>query len=274
MAITSFPAVRLTYDGYGNPIGSLDGAINIHDADVHNRVVNTYIHQHTATTTTLTADVAANSYILPVADLTGFNYGDALHINTTTVEPTHPIVVTGGTALPTTGAGTLYIDRRTDFAHLSGDIVTRSILDLSTTAGTLATPQEFWAGPEAGDIWHITSISLAMGHSSAGDLGTLGNIAGGVTNGIDVRARVNGNYGTLTNWKTNGDIDIDTGGVRFPVRSGGGGTYGTSATGPLKDATGAVLRLDGNTSDRFEVFVQDDLTSLVFFTMKIRGHYS
>ena len=136
---------------------------------------------------------------------------------------------------------------------------------------TLAAPQEYWAGPEPGEIWHISNLTLAMGHSSAGDFGLFGNQPK-LPNGVQLRARNNGQYGTLTNWKTNGEINVDTGEVDFHLRSGGQGTYGTSANGAFKTRTGAVLRLNGDTEDRFEVYVQDDLTGLAFWNMKVQGH--
>jgi hypothetical protein len=109
-----------------------------------------------------------------------------------------------------------------------------------------------------------------MTHGSAGDLGLFGNLAA-LTNGVLLRAKINGNYGTLTNWKTNANIKTDMFDVVFDNRSGGGGTWGTTGRGTFREA-GAVLRLDGDTADQFELYVQDDLTTLLTFTMKVQGH--
>ena len=243
------------------------GALSIHDANVHNYAVNKQIHQHTALTTQLAAPSAANDYQIIVDDTAGFAIGDNVHINTTTLETTHPIIVNviGG------AGGTLVLDRRLDFAHSIDDSVTKSIIDLSSQIGSLASPQEYWAGPQAGEVWHITNLTLAMGHSTAGDFGLFGNLTE-LINGCQLRAKINGQYGTLTNWKTNGEINVDTGEVFFHTRSGGQGTHGTAANGAFKTRTGAVLRLDGGTGDRFEVYVQDDITALAFWKMKIQGH--
>lgn len=262
------------HDGDNNPLSSYahpvtgEHVLDIHDADVHNRAVNKYLHQHSATSTTVFTASAINDFALNVADTAGFIVGNALHINTGSAESTHPIitVITPGTP------GVLTLDRRLDNAHAVGDIVTLSIIDLASQIGTLATPQIYWAGPEPGDIWHITTLTLAMGHTSAGDLGLFGNQTA-FTNGVGLRARISGNYGTLSNWKNNGDIDVDTGSVRFPLRSGGGGTYGTSADGPFKFRTGSVMRLVGDNGDRFELYVQDDPTGLNFWNMKVQGHF-
>lgn len=267
------PVPFALFDGDNNPLSSYYDAdtgkwvLNIHDADVHHRPVNKYLHQHTGTSTTLSADSAVNDYQINVADTAGFIVGNSLHINTSTAEPTHPtiIAITPGTP------GIFTLDRRLDRAHFIGDEIENSIIDLAAQIGTLAIPQVYWAGPEPGEVWHIETLTLAMGHGSAGDLGLFGNLTK-LINGVIVRSFVGGNYGTLTNWKTNGDIDVDTGNVKFPVRSGGGGTHGTTTTGPFKNRTGAILRLDGDLGDRFEVYNQDDLTGIIFWNMKVQGH--
>jgi hypothetical protein len=241
----------------------LKGALNIHDADVHNSIVNQYIHQHTVTTTTLAVASAPNDYQITVVSAVGFAINDYIHVNTTTIETTHPKILNI--------VGNVFtLDRRLDKAHFIGDEVIKVYIDISTTAGTLVTPQEFFAGPPPGEIWHLTRLLFEMTHSTAGDLGLFGDLPA-LTNGVLLRAKVNGNYGTLTNWKTNANIKTDMFDVVFDNRSGGGGTWGTTGRGTFREA-GAVLRLDGNTSDQFELYVQDDLTGLLTFTMKVQGH--
>lgn len=253
------------FDGEGNPISSLKGAIDVHDADVHNSIVNKYVHQHTATQTTFAVASVENDYQITVDDATGFAIGDYLHIDTTTIETTHPRI--------TNIVGNVFtLDRRLDVAHAIGDSVTKSIIDMARTGqvGTMASPQEYAAWPEAGQVWHITRILFSMVHGTAGDLGLFGNLAA-LTNGVLIRVRINGQYGTLTNWKTNSDIKTDMFDVEFDSRSGGQGNYGTSGRGSFNKA-GAVLRLDSATNDQFEIYVQDDITALGFFGMKVQGH--
>ncbi len=251
----------------GELIGSLGGAINVHDADVHNILINKYIHQHTATITTLAvATVGGGSeYMIDVASTAGFAVGDFIDINTTTIETTHPKIL--GIA------GTIFtLDRRIDRAHAIGDIVTKVIIDISSQIGSLASPQVYYIGPPPGEVWHMQRLLFSMVHPTAADLGTFGNIASpGLTNGIIVRARISNNYGTMTNWKITADIKTDMFDVEFDSRSTGGGSYGTSGRGTFTEA-GIVLRLDGDEEDRVELLVQDDITALDSFTMKVQGH--
>lgn len=243
--------------------------LDIHDADIHENVINQYLHQHSGIVTTLTTAVVGDGteYEIDIADATGFVVGDYLHINTSSIESTHPQLLATTAA---TGPATFTLDRRLDKSHAIGDEVEVAITDMSSQIGSLAAPQEYWVAPPAGEVWHLTRILFEMTHGTAGDLGLFGNLTA-LTNGVLIRVRRDGVYGTLTNWKNNGDIKTDMFDVVFDSRSGGGGSYGTSGRGTFTNA-GAVVRLDGDTNDRLELYVQDNITALDSFTMKAQGH--
>lgn len=251
----------------GGPYNTFKGAADVHDADVHNIMVNKVLHFHTATTTTLAVETTGDGteYQITIDDPTGFAIGNALHIENGAQEPTHSKI----TAI----AGSVFdLDRRIDLAHPIGAEVTKSVNDVNSIVGTLATPIIYWAGPVPGEIWHIERALLAMAHDTAGDLGKFGNLAA-LANGAIIRIRTNGTYRTLSNWKNSGDMKTDMYDVDFPPRSGGGGNYGTTGRWTFKKA-GIVIELNGDTDDRFEMLVQDDITdsALGFFNMKIQGH--
>lgn len=261
------PAPVALHDGDGNPITSLKGAIDVHNADVHNVIVNQYIHQDDpAAQTTITANTAIGDYQIVVDSVIGFAVNDFIHVNTTTTETTHPRI----TAI---NGNTFTLDRRLDKAHFIGDVVDKAVIDMARVGqvGTMADPQIYYGGPPAGEVWHITRILFSMVHGTAGDLGLFGNITA-LVNGTVLRARVSSQYGTLTNWKTNADMKTDMFDVEFDSRSGGQGSFGTSGRGSFAVGTDAVVRLDGDQGDRFEVIVQDDITLLDFFAMKVQGH--
>jgi hypothetical protein len=258
-------------DGSGNPLSSYyqsstgDYALNTHAVDVHNAIVNSYLHFHTATETTLAVATVGDGteYQITVASAVGFAIGDDIHIGDGVTERTHPRIINILGAV-------LTLDRRLDKAHAIGTPVEKVYLDMSINAGTLAAPIVYWTGPAAGEVWHLTRIILALVHGTAGDLGLFGNLTA-LTNGVVVRVRSNNAYILYTNWKTAADIKMDMYDVEFDTRSGGGGSYGTSGRGTFT-RSGAVLRLDGAQGDRLEVMIQDDVTALDFFGVKAQGH--
>jgi len=260
------------HDGDGNPLTSHlniatgEYILNSHNNHVHHHMVNKYLTQHTVTETTLAVATVMNDYEIEVVSSAGFVINDYIHINTTFVETTHPKIV------DITG-NILLLDRRLDGVHNIGDPVVKTIIDMALAGqvGTIAAPQEYVMGPPPGEIWHLTRILFSIVHSSAGDLGLFGNIAA-LTNGLLIRARINGQYGTLTNWKTNADMKTDMHDIDFDTRSGGQGNYGTSGRGTFTE-TGAIMRLDGDTNDQLEIYIQDDITDLGFFAMKGQGHH-
>jgi hypothetical protein len=247
------------------PIDSLRNALSVHVEDVHNVLVNKSLHFHTATITTLAAATTGDGteYQITVASAIGFNVGDFLHIEDGVQEPTHPQII----AI----AGNVFdLDRRIDEVHPIGTDVGKAILDLATTIGTLAAPIVYFVQPVPGQIWHITRLLIAMAHSSAGDLGKFGNLAS-LINGVVIRIRTNGTYRTYTNWKNSGDMKGDMYDIQFDSRSGGGGDFGTSGRWTFAKS-GMTIKLDGDTDDQIQVFVQDDLTGLGFLTLKVQGH--
>lgn len=261
--------LRKTYlcDGFGNPIGSLGGAINTHDADVHNTIVNDRLHQDTATTTTLAANAPAGSTQITVVSAAGFVVGDYLHIsNITTLERHHPRITVIAGALIT-------LDGPLDYSFIIGDSVIRTLVDMNVS-GTLASPKSFKSMPRVGEVWHFLSILIEITHTTAGDNGLFGNLAA-LTNGVVIRRYngLTGTFNTLTNWKTNGGIMTDTGNIAYVTRSGGGGAYGTNAYGNFKSNAGGTVYLNGTNGDYFEVLIQDNLTALSRFRIKVQGHY-
>lgn len=244
------------------PVHSLKNALNVHDADVHNSIVNKHVHQHTATATTLASGSAIDAYQIELTSVVGFVVGDYVHIDTTTVETTHP-------QIRSIVGTTVTLDRRLDRAHFAGDAVIKVIINMALQNGSMAAPQEYWMGPEAGEVFHVTRLLFAASHDAVSDLSTFLGIPA-LANGLLLRVKVGGVYDTLANWKTNADIKADLYDLEFDVRKD---KYGTSGRGNFKDA-GSVIRLDGALGDRVEIYIQDTMTGLGLnvFTMKMQGH--
>jgi len=252
------------HDGEGNPIGSHEGAINIHDADVHRFIVSKKFGQSTATSTTLAADVSSGATQITLTSATGFAVGNHLRITGQCTENicSQITVLAGNVAT---------LDRPLDNSYLSGDSVTKMIPNMGVL-GTLASPESFKVIPPADEVWHLAEMLIEMTHGTAGDNGLFGDLTA-LTNGVVLRKYdgTTSSYLTFTLWKTNSDIVLDMYNIIYAARSGGGGSYGTNAKASFKN-TGAIVYLNGIAGDYLEILVQDDLTGLDSFRIKVQGH--
>ena len=95
----------------------LKGALNVHDADVHNVPVNELFHRHTGTATTLAAaTIGGVTQTIHVVSGVGFANGDPIQIDSaTTIEPTFPTILSGG------GTTSFVLDRPIDTTFAIGD---------------------------------------------------------------------------------------------------------------------------------------------------------
>ncbi|MCK4758731.1 MAG: hypothetical protein KAT69_01710 [Candidatus Aminicenantes bacterium] len=262
-----WPALKVfLMDGFGNPIGSLGGAIDTHKADVHNIPVNDYVHRHVSPTT-LVAAVTAGDIQIQVADATGFVVGEYVHMGPigNTKEPIHPQVTVQD--IP---GGIVTLDRPIDFSYANGEDVSVAIVNMVTgsVGATLAAPVVYRYLPHNGQVEHIERLLFSMVHNTAADDSKFGGEAA-LANGIVLRAFINGQYGTFTNWKTNSDIKLDMFDVEYTDKAGGG-DFGTNGRGSF-NRIGVVIKLDPAQGDFVEFLVQDpqDILSL---KIKMQGH--
>jgi len=256
------------FDGYGNPIESLDGAINMHAADVHHAVYNQFLHFDTATVTTLSVAATAGDYIINFTDASVFAVGDEIQLENGNLEPMFFNILA-------IAVNAVTLDTPINFDHPTGADVNKVYTNLAqaglTTAASLAAPVTFTTHVPEGFIVHVTSMSIIMTDGSAMDFTKFGGMAA-LTNGCVLRAQSDGRMGHYTNWKSNFDMDSDAFPVRYQEKVGGG-DYGLSAVYDITDATGAIVYLDGSLTDRFEILIRDDLTNLINFRIKLQGHY-
>lgn len=260
------------HDGFGNPIGSLKGAIDIHDADVHDVPVNELFHRHTGVSTALAATtIAGVTTSIQVDDGALFNNGDIFQIEETvdgitTIEVTFPTIITGGTT------NTFTLDRPLDNAFGIGASVEVVTTNMAVN-GSLVAPVIFQLIPDSLQEWHVVRFLLGMIHAAAADDSRFGDIAGGLQNGCVLRGfdGASGRYRTFTNWKTNSDIKMDMFDLTYTDKAGGG-NFGSNGRGSIRDGTGAAPKLDGATGGLLELIVQDDLTTLIDFKLKGQGH--
>lgn len=247
----------------GGPYSTFKGALDIHNTDLHNVIINDYIHAHDISTT-LVAAVNKGDTDIDVVDASGFAVGNFIHLgpDIETIEPIHPEI----TAIT---VNNIELDRPLDNDYVNGTPIVKAIVDLKTTAGTLAAPISYKYFPQAGRIEHIHRIISSMTHGAAADDSLFGSIAA-LTNGVVFRAQINGVLGTFTNWKANRDFILDMYDVIYSDKAGPG-LFGTRARGSFSELDVAIV-LDQSQGDFLEILIQDNLTTLNSFRIKVQGH--
>ena len=267
---TAVKAVLTAQDltGVFSNIGQFRGALNVHNSDVHQKLVNSHFTTDLVNTTTVTPASLSGDTIINVADTTGFLVGSTITITNGPVQEINGAVVTiVGAGAP----GTLTLDRPLDNAYSIGSTVSLVDENLASLVGTLAAPISYRMGPPAGEIWHIMRILVSATFGTAADDNRLGNIAGGVINGLVLRKNLSTGLETLTNWKKNADMKRDMYDLTYTDRAGGTSVYGMNSRWTFK-AVDYVPELIGDNGDFMEFLVQDDITALDTFEVHAQGH--
>jgi len=264
MAMMGASDVNLN-DGYGKPLVSAHGALNVHAADVHEIPVNDFFHLHDGVTTTLTTAIAVGDTSLTVGSATGFVVGNHLHILNGSSEHPFPIIISTVGSVITVGR---------PFSHAyptAGTSIEQVIEDLSTTAGSLAAPISYKVMPQAGEKFHILRLIGSAVGGTANDDGKFAGLTR-LTNGCVIR-KYDGTTGTFTKfsaWHDNADIISDMYDV---IYSGAPQStfYGMRFRWTLS-RLGMAIKLDGDAGDYLEILIQDDITALENFNLNAQGH--
>lgn len=255
-------------DGSGNPISSLRGSLDIHDSDPHRIIYNQFLHYDTATTTTLAVAASTGDNSLTLTSAVGFAVGDEVKIENGSQEPLFFKILT-------LVGNVITLDSPLTHNHTIGADVTKIYTNIAqpglTVGATPANPITFTSHVPAGVVIHVTEMSVVMTDTSSMDFTTFGGRAA-LTNGCVLLAQTNGIIGTYTNWKRNFDLDSDAFPVNYQSKVGGG-EFGLSAIYSIRQSTNSVVYMDGTLGDKFEIRIQDDLTALTAFKIKLQGHY-
>ena len=164
---------------------------------------------------------------------------------------------------------TLTLDRSVDFSFEDGDIIISTTNDLNVDGSV--TPQVFEiraGGPTSTLEFDITRIIMENLSATAVDLSTFGDIAGGITRGLQLRDKISATeFKQKWNAKTNSELkllayDLDIEAATNPQQGQDGFHWRYSLGGP--DKHGVVKRIGSNKS--LQIIVQDNLTSLTSLT--------
>ena len=226
-----------------------------------------FFNQAKTTPTTLTSAVAIGDNSFVVASATGWAVGDY--------------------------AGVFYgAENRYFFANVlavSGTTITVNIpFDYAFPVGAFAiptnknlavdgsvTPQVFslrGAGTGSDLTVDVTRIMIRMVTDGAPDLTKLGDIVGGVTNGVVIR-RVDGDYRNLFGFRNNAGLGIVAYDLTFydasnPAQGQNGLLARCTFSGQEK--TGVAVRLAPG--EELQAVIQDDLTDIIQFNIMAQGH--
>ena len=137
-----------------------------------------------------------------------------------------------------------------------------------------STPQIFRVTPTdltSGTTFHINRMMAQIEDNVAMDDAKFGGITA-LTNGVVVRSK-NGIYKNVFNAKSNGDFAAHAYDITYSDKAPAG-SYGFRVRRSFngQDKNGVVIHLDSDTSDEFQVIVQDDLTGLTKFHVIAQGH--
>lgn len=247
----------------GEAVNAEGGALNTHSVDIHGFPVNVQFHEHDGVNSTLSAPTSVGDTTIAVVSGTGFSAGQVIAIKDSGNNTRFSVITN-------VVSNTITLDSSVDIVLASGSTVEVVLVDLQSTAGSLASPKIYILEPPTNEVWHILRLIFSMTHAAAADLSKFGSITA-LTNGILVRTNINGAIQNIANWKSNNDIKQAMYDVEFTDRAGGGSPYGTSGRFTL-GKLGVALKLDGATGDKIEVLVQDDITGLGFLGFNGQGH--
>lgn len=245
------------------------GAINTHNADVHQISLNRHFIQRDTASTNPNVAPSQDDVTIQVDDTTGFSDGDFFLIQEGSIEETDAvkiITVTPGTP------GTFALDRPLDNDYTVAATVERVVRDMATVAvATPASPVIFTIAPLPGETFHFLRLNVSMTHQQAGNDSTFGSMAA-LTNGMILRQNLSIRKEIISNWKTNGDIRKDVGTDLISTTGAGLSANGTSARFTFKSSD-FIVALIGDNGDSFDIIIQDPLNLLNTCEIKAQGHF-
>jgi hypothetical protein len=256
------PILQKLLDGINsalNPNGGFD--VNMQDQTTPS--FDLFFTRPVGDPTTLSQASVINEYTLELTDATDFVQGTYVGAFSGTGRYYFGEVLSKS-------VNQITLDTPLDFAF---DVATTQVLPTSRDMNVdgSGTPVTFsiQAGT-SGLIIDLTRLIVSMTHGTAGDDGLYGNLPK-LARGLVLR-RVDGNIRNYWNIKDNGEWANLSYDVSYPIRSGGGGTFGTrsrySWAGP--DKHGVAIRLGPGES--LDAIVQDDLRGLTSKRMLVAGH--
>ena len=223
---------------------------------------------------TLAAPVAKESHYIGLAAGHGFTVTPAMFIEIKYISPTLIRHYQGRVIAVNTNQITVMpsLDFDVDPQYIVSAKRVRA--GMSQVAGSLIAPIDFDLSPVDGLRYDLTAISIGMILANQPDDGKFGDLPA-LANGMYFGYESPTFLQHIAAVKDNSELRLYCGpaNVEYTTRSGGTGSYGLSAMREISGQQnyGVAIRLSTST-DRFYVSIHDNLTSIIQFRMKARGH--
>lgn len=249
-------------DGSGNVIGSLNNALNIHDADIHTKIITRHFIDFDSSTEAISS-VSAGDTVLLVASTTGFTTDDDVVLKDSGGDVREHHFVVGAVVADTSIA----LNRPVDIAYATGTIEEVIVnMNVDGSGSTLI----YEIAPPSDEVWHITRMLISATDTSVNAC-TDDNFVtiGALTNGVILRENKSVLY-TIEDWKSNDEMKLSM----FDLvcsPSPPAGVEGVSGRFTFEKAK-VIVRLDGSLGETLQILIQDDLTDLLTLIMKAQGH--
>lgn len=240
--------------------GGTSPALDVYIQDQTSDIVDYYLCRTLLVLTLSDTTIIDNRNII-VTDATGVNVGTYICIQEAARAFQAQILSISG--------DTLKLDTPLDYNFSTSASIENRSPDLDVDGS--GSPISAVLAPAPGVKWDVTRIIIVMRHSTAGADNLFGNLPS-LTNGIVLR-KSDGIHHTIFNAKNNGQLAERMYDVEYKP------AIGTSddATRARRsfngqDKNGVVIRLDGDSNEKLEVLIQDNLTGLNSFRIVAQGH--
>jgi hypothetical protein len=252
-------------DGIGNVIGSLNNSLNVHNADVHTKIISRHFKNFNGATVNPSSAISPGDILINVTNTTGFAVGNEIVIKDSSGDIREHLFIITNLVVNTS----ITVDKPIERSYTTSATLEIVISNMNVN-GSLSTPIIFEIKPPSDEIWHLTRLLMSITDDTVGqfDDSKFGSLAP-LTNGVSLRENKS-NLFNIENWKNNAELII----TMFDV------VYSDSAPAGNEGLRGrftfaradAIVKLDGSLDEKIEVLIQDDLTSLTGFIMKCQGH--
>ncbi len=227
--------------------------------------INCFVVDEDGASELITSAISPGDLTIDVADGTPFTAGDRIKLinaaGTKKSNCVHKII--------SIATNTLTLNCPIDDSWAVGDSVKVVISNMNVDGSV--TPRSFKLAP-LGGYAHLVRMIIYIQDGTVMDDAKFGGMTA-LTKGVVIRVH-NGETGlnqTITNWTSNGIMAEDMYDLTYTSKAPAG-SYGLRGRWTITKSE-TIISLDGSKGDYIEVLIQDDLTDLEDFQIKIQGHF-